>query len=119
MCLSPRASLELRRTSEQLEVHMCPGTCGRIAAFMARAKAAVVVLHGRAGGEKKYLRLKQMKSKQGNCVSSAATGGGTGEKGIPKERLALTTDSEVTSDIKNKLISWGKAAATGLGPGFA
>lgn len=40
-----------------------------------------------------------MKSKQGNCVSSAATGE-TGEKGIPKERLVLATDSKVVSDIK-------------------
>lgn len=49
--------------------------------------------------EKINLRLKQMKSKQGNCVSSAATGE-IGEKGIPKERLVLATDSKVMSDIK-------------------
>lgn len=41
-----------------------------------------------------------MKSKQGNCVSSAAMVGGTGEKEIPKERLVLATDSDVTSGIK-------------------
>lgn len=72
----------------------------KLAAFMARARAAAAVLHScsSARGEKN-LRLKQMKSKQGNCVSSAATGE-TGEKGIPKERLVLATDSKVVSDIK-------------------
>lgn len=47
--------------------------------------------------KKKNLRLKQMKSKQGDHDSSASIGE-MGEKEIPKERLA--TDSKVMSDIK-------------------
>lgn len=40
-----------------------------------------------------------MKSKQGGHDSSASVGK-MGEKGIPKERLVLATDSKVISDIK-------------------
>lgn len=51
---------------------------------------------------KKYLRLKQMKSKQGNCVTAAAVARGMGGKGIPKERLVLATDSEVKMTSERK-----------------
>lgn len=69
--------------------------------FMACARAAAAALHScsSARGEKKNLRLKQMKSKQGDHDSSASVGE-MGEKGIPKERLVLATDSKVISDIK-------------------
>lgn len=70
-------------------------------AFMACDRATAAALHScsSARGEKKNLRLKQMKSKQGDRDSSASRGE-IGEKGIPKERLVLATDSKVISDIK-------------------
>lgn len=71
-----------------------------MAAFMACARAAAAVLHSCSSPEEKKKSQGKADEKQtGNCVSSASTGE-KGEKGIPKERLVLATDSKVMSDIK-------------------
>lgn len=69
---------------------MCPGTCGRIAAFAARAKAAAVVLRGCAGGEKNISEVKADEKRTGKLCQFCSN---RGEKGIPKERLVLATNT--------------------------
>lgn len=86
------------------------GTC------QSSSSSCALWLHWR---RKKISEVKADEKQTGKLCQFCSNEGGTEEKGIPKERLVLTTDSEVTSDIKKKLISWGKAAAMGLGPRFA
>lgn len=118
MRLSPRASPELHRTpdsSRSTRARGCVANPQRLRHVPKQQQLCFVA----APEEKKISEVKADEKQTGKLCQFCSNEGGTEEKGIPKERLVLATDSEVTSDIKKKLISWGKGAAMGLGPRFA